>query len=328
MVPAEFPGDDRRRRTCSPPAAAPRSPARSPRTARSPSSTSSVRPRFPARRKRVVSAGFTEQDDLLALGVVPIAVTDWFGDEPFGVWPWAQPKLGWAQPAVLNLADGIQVDQIAALQARSHRRHQRRTGRRHLRQALGDRADRRAVRPGRVLRAVEGPGRTDRPGRLQARRHGQAHHRRRRPIRQRGQEQCRRSAARRSSCVERHVLQDQAVVTAAGWRTDFLTQMGLVIPDSLDQFVDGDGDRALVPRDRMASVLDTADVLIWTTESDEERRAAGRPDVRTAEVDPVQPQCADRQGTGGRHRVRRRCCPIPSWPTVAAAARQGAHLRG
>ena len=63
----------------------------------------------------MVSAGFTEQDDLLALGVVPIAVTDWFGGEPFGVWPWAQPKLGAAQPVVLNLADGIQVDQIAAL---------------------------------------------------------------------------------------------------------------------------------------------------------------------------------------------------------------------
>ncbi|WP_236590675.1 twin-arginine translocation signal domain-containing protein, partial [Mycobacterium intracellulare] len=37
--------------------------------------------------KRVVSAGFTEQDDLLAVGVVPIAVTNWFGDQPFAVWP-------------------------------------------------------------------------------------------------------------------------------------------------------------------------------------------------------------------------------------------------
>lgn len=71
--------------------------------------------RIPAPPKRVVSAGLTGQDDLLALGVVPIAVTDWFGGEPFGVWPWAQPRLGGAQPTVLNLADGIPVDQIAAL---------------------------------------------------------------------------------------------------------------------------------------------------------------------------------------------------------------------
>jgi len=71
--------------------------------------------KIPAPPKRVVSAGFTEQDDLLALGVVPIAVTDWFGGQPFGVWPWAQPKLGGAQPVVLNLNDGIQADQIASL---------------------------------------------------------------------------------------------------------------------------------------------------------------------------------------------------------------------
>ena len=71
--------------------------------------------KIPAPPKRVVSAGFTEQDDLLAVGVVPIAVTNWWGDQPFGVWPWALPKLGSAQPAVLSLADGIQVDPIAAL---------------------------------------------------------------------------------------------------------------------------------------------------------------------------------------------------------------------
>ena len=65
--------------------------------------------------KRVVSAGFTEQDDLLAVGVVPIAVTNWWGDQPFGVWPWATPKLGAAQPEVLDLSNGIQVDRIAAL---------------------------------------------------------------------------------------------------------------------------------------------------------------------------------------------------------------------
>src|SRR6201995_2972455 len=65
--------------------------------------------------KRVLSAGYTEQDDLLALGVVPIAVTNWFGDQPFAVWPWAQPKLGPAQPVVLSLDNGIPVDQISGL---------------------------------------------------------------------------------------------------------------------------------------------------------------------------------------------------------------------
>ena len=63
----------------------------------------------------MVSAGYNEQDDLLAVGVVPVAVTNWFGDQPFGVWPWAQPKLGTAQPVVLDLSNGIQIDQIATL---------------------------------------------------------------------------------------------------------------------------------------------------------------------------------------------------------------------
>src|SRR6202022_889712 len=65
--------------------------------------------------KRGVSAGFTEQDDPLAGGVVPLACTNWWGDQPFAVWPWAQPKLGQAQPAVLSLDNGLDFDKIAAL---------------------------------------------------------------------------------------------------------------------------------------------------------------------------------------------------------------------
>ena len=85
----------------------------------------------------MVSAGFTEQDDLLAVGVVPIAVTNWWGDQPFGVWPWALPKLGGAQPEVLDLADGIQIDQDRRAETRPHRRHQRRRRRGHLQEAVG-----------------------------------------------------------------------------------------------------------------------------------------------------------------------------------------------
>jgi iron complex transport system substrate-binding protein len=58
--------------------------------------------------------------------------------------------------------------------------------------------------------------------------------------------------------------EDNVRVTTAGWRTDFLTNMGFTIPDT------GGG---LVPRGKMASVLDDADVLIWSTESDDEQAA-------------------------------------------------------
>lgn len=52
--------------------------------------------------RRVVTVGFSDQDPILALGVKPIAVTDWYGDYPHAVWPWAQDELGDARPKVLN----------------------------------------------------------------------------------------------------------------------------------------------------------------------------------------------------------------------------------
>src|SRR3954470_22954338 len=43
--------------------------------------------------RRVVAVGLTEQDALLALGVVPVATTKWFGENPGEIWPWAKAKL-------------------------------------------------------------------------------------------------------------------------------------------------------------------------------------------------------------------------------------------
>lgn len=66
--------------------------------------------------QRVVSLGYSEQDPLLALGVVPVAIRDWFGDQPYGVWPWAQDKLGSATPELLKMPFGeINIEKIASL---------------------------------------------------------------------------------------------------------------------------------------------------------------------------------------------------------------------
>ena len=70
----------------------------------------------PAEPQRVVSVGLTEQDTLLQLGVVPLAVTEWYGDQPFATWPWAQELLGDAEPEVLSAADGFELEKIAALE--------------------------------------------------------------------------------------------------------------------------------------------------------------------------------------------------------------------
>jgi iron complex transport system substrate-binding protein len=219
--------------------------------------------KIPAPPKRVVSAGFTEQDDLLAVGVVPIAVTDWFGGEPFGVWPWAQPKLGGAQPVVLNLNDGIQVDQIASLKP-------------DLIVATNAGLDQdtytklSAIAP---TIAQSGPDAFFEPWKDQATAIGQAVFKaddmtnliagvdtkfadvgKNNP----------QFAGKKVLLLGGTFYQDSVRITTPGWRTDFLTNMGFTIPDSGGE---------LVPRDKMASVLDGADVLIWTTESDEEQAA-------------------------------------------------------
>ena len=67
--------------------------------------------------QRVLSLGYNEQDAILALGVTPIAVRHWFGEEPYAVFPWAQNALGDAEPQVLKMPFGeLDFEQIAALQ--------------------------------------------------------------------------------------------------------------------------------------------------------------------------------------------------------------------
>jgi iron complex transport system substrate-binding protein len=65
--------------------------------------------------QRVVTVGLTEQDALLALGVVPVATTKWFDTHPGEIFPWAEGALGDADlPEVLE--DEKQFEKVAALQ--------------------------------------------------------------------------------------------------------------------------------------------------------------------------------------------------------------------
>ncbi|MBL1240606.1 MAG: ABC transporter substrate-binding protein [OCS116 cluster bacterium] len=63
---------------------------------------------------RVVTLSYNGPDNLLALGVKPLALRYWWGDYPYAVWPWAQQALGDAKPVVIK-GDGINIEQIAAL---------------------------------------------------------------------------------------------------------------------------------------------------------------------------------------------------------------------
>jgi iron complex transport system substrate-binding protein len=227
---------------------------------------------IPAPPKRVVSAGFTEQDDLLAVGVVPIATTKWWGDEPFEVWPWAQPKLGAAQPTVLSIYsdEGFEYDRIAALNP-------------DLIVATNAGVDQdsysrlSAIAP-TIPQSVGQPPFFE-PWQVQANTIGQA-------VFKAGEMASMVSAAeRRIADVRRanpqfagktvQLLQgtfweNGAWATLPGWRTDFLTNMGLIVPDTLRAYT-VDDHRAFIPRDQVAAALADVDILLWTTQSPEDQ---------------------------------------------------------
>ncbi|MCV7397729.1 ABC transporter substrate-binding protein [Mycobacterium paraseoulense] len=232
--------------------------------------------------KRVVSAGYTEQDDLLAVGVVPIAVTNWFGDQPFAVWPWAQPKLGGAQPVVLNLDNGIPVDQIAGLKP-------------DLIVATNAGVDADTYQKLSAIAPTVPQSDGDaffEPWKEQATIIGQA-------VFQADQMKSLIDAVdqkftavgkehpnwtgKKALLMQGTLWQGTVVATIAGWRTDFLNQMGLVIADSIKPF--GSDHRAVIPRDHVKEVLDSADVVIWTTESPDDQKALlADPDVAAAQA--------------------------------------------
>ena len=232
--------------------------------------------------KRVVSAGYTEQDDLLASGVVPIAVTNWFGDQPFAVWPWAQPKLGAAQPAVLNLDNGIPVDQIAGLKP-------------DLIVAINAGVDADTYQKLSAIAPTVPQSGDDaffEPWKDQATAIGQA-------VFQADQMKSLIDAVdkqfaavaqknpqwknKKALLMQGTLWQGTIVATVAGRRTDFLTEMGLVIADSVNPFATDH--RAVIPRDHIKAVLDSADVVIWTTQSPDDQKALlADPDVATAQA--------------------------------------------
>ncbi|KUH70956.1 iron ABC transporter substrate-binding protein [Mycolicibacterium novocastrense] len=218
--------------------------------------------KIPAPPTRVVSAGLTGQDDLLALGVVPVAVTEWFGGEPFAVWPWARPKLGSAQPAVLSLAEGVQVDQIAALNP-------------DLIVATNAGLDSDTYsRLSEIAPTVAQSGADAffEPWKQQATTIGQAvfkHDEMQALIVTVGDrfiavaESNPGFAGRTAALLHGHLSGGEPRALAPAWRAEFLTAMGLNVTDGLD-----------------------ADVLIWATESDEEQ-AALLADPKIAERGPA-----------------------------------------
>ncbi|WP_194166826.1 ABC transporter substrate-binding protein [Mycolicibacterium sp. P9-22] len=222
--------------------------------------------KVPAPPTRVVSAGLTGQDCLLAVGVVPVGVTEWFGGQPFAVWPWAVPALGTAQPAVLNLDGGINFEAITALNP-------------DLIIAANAGLDQDTyTRLSNVAPTIAQAGQDAffEPWKDQATAIGAAVFKHDQMQQLIADIDTRFSTlgtetpafkGKRALLLQGSLDGGDLVTTPAGWRTEFLTQMGFEIPE-----VD-----ATVPRDRMAEVLAGADVLIWAADDAETAALAADP---------------------------------------------------
>jgi iron complex transport system substrate-binding protein len=200
-------------------------------------------------------------------------VTDWFGDEPFAVWPWAQPKLGGAQPVVLKLWDNnvhFQYDRIAATNpdlvvaincgVDQDSYNQLSAIAPTVPQTVGDGW----FEPWKthaltVAQAVSASdqmnsliARVDRKFANVASAHPQF-------------------KGKNALLLQGTFYQDSVIASMPGWKTGFLAAMGFQIPNSINTYaVD---DRAFIPRAQIVDVLNAADVLIWKTESDAEQAA-------------------------------------------------------
>ncbi len=222
-----------------------------------------------AEPQRVVTVGVTEQDTVLAVGVTPVGVTDWYGDQPYATWPWAQDELGDAQPEVLLAPDGLDFESIAALEPDL---------------IIGTNAGLdevsfetlSAIAP--TIAHPEGSPLYFGPWDDQARLIGEALGKSEEMEAVIADIDAQFAAARAAHpefegvsavFLQNAFYDNNAIAYQQGLSTEFLTDLGFTIPASLDEFAT-EGGQAYIPIEQLA-VLDDADVLLWGTENPEDR---------------------------------------------------------
>lgn len=65
--------------------------------------------------ERVITLGLSDQDAVLALGIKPVGVVDWFKERPYGKWPWTKELWGGTEPEIVGERDDYNMERIGEL---------------------------------------------------------------------------------------------------------------------------------------------------------------------------------------------------------------------
>lgn len=224
-----------------------------------------------AEPKRVVSVGIAEQDMILALGVIPVGVSEWYGEQPDATWPWAHDLLDGTKPTVLIRDDGLQYERIAALkpdliigtnagltQDQYDRLKQIAPTVAHGKgsESYAEDWTTQTVRIGQAL------GKEQEAQDLVA------------DIKQQFADAAAAHPEFEGTPVfllQNAFYEGEAIALIDGGGTSFLTDLGFVIPTSIDAYVHADDPtQAYIPKENLA-VLNDATLLLWGTELKEDR---------------------------------------------------------
>ncbi|MFJ3957612.1 ABC transporter substrate-binding protein [Arthrobacter sp. NPDC090010] len=224
----------------------------------------------PSAPRRVVSAGSTSQDHLLALGVIPVGITDWYGDQPDATWPWAHARLGDSHPTVLSAADGYAFEKIAALapdlivaanDGMKESDYKKLSAIAPTIAQSGEFADYAVPWDVQTLSIGLALGKKDEAQAL-------VDGIKARFTAEKGKHP--ELVGKKAIFLQNAVYDGSVIAYQNGLSTEFLTELGLVVPAGLEKFAKDA--QAFIPLEQL-SVLNQADVLIWATEKDSDETA-------------------------------------------------------
>lgn len=226
---------------------------------------------IPAKPTRIVSAGVSEQDALWGLGLAPVGVTEWYGEYPSAAWPWATNSIGLPKPQVLTTADGFQFEAIASLKP-------------DLIIAINaGTTEKDFQKLSKIAPTITQSGSLDffEPWEQQATTIGAAVGKSSEiaTLISQVKDKFKEAKMEHPEFVGKKVVflqnafyDGSAIAYQAGLSTAFLTDLGFVIPDNLSTYAIGDAaQQATIPKEDLVDALDDADVLVWATESPEDR---------------------------------------------------------